>query len=123
MAVAMLLYLVVLFAVKRLLPLDDMQGPLLWIAAALPGIPVAAVFFLIVRYIVELRDEYRRLLEVRKTLVATGVTMTIASIWGTMELLAHASHLPTLYIPVIWYLAQGIGEFVNMVLERRGEAA
>ncbi|WP_184003365.1 hypothetical protein [Stakelama sediminis] len=119
----MLLYLVVLFAVKRLLPLDDMQGPLLWIAAALPGIPVAAVFFLIVRYIVELRDEYRRLLEVRKTLVATGVTMTIASIWGTMELLAHASHLPTLYIPVIWYLAQGIGEFVNMVLERRGEAA
>lgn len=91
-------------------------GPALWAVALLPALPVIAVFWLIGRYIVELRDEYVRMLEVRKALVATGITMTVATAWGFLEMMADAPHLPLFWIPIIWFAGLGAGGCVNALL-------
>lgn len=114
----MTLYVVLLAIVQRAAPLDHMRGLARQGLAALPGLPIAAVFWLLGRYIVEIRDEYQRLLEVRKALIATGITMTIVSIWGFEEMLAGAPHLPAFYIPLIWFGSFGVGECINRFVER-----
>ena len=117
--VAMAIYVLLLIGVQRVFPLDTMHGPVRWLLAALPGLPIAAVFWLIGRFIMEMRDEFLRMLEVRKALIATGVTMTFVSIWGFLEMLADAPHLPLFYVPVMWFGSLGIGQCVNALIERR----
>ena len=53
--------------------------------AMLPALPIVGMFAAIARYLIEESDEYVRMLEVRKTLVATGFALSIATIWGFME--------------------------------------
>ncbi len=116
---AMLSYIVLLFGVQRAFDLDAMRGPARWVLAALPGLPVAAVFWLIGDMILDMRDEYLRLLEVRKAMIATGVTMTLVSILGFLEMLGGAPHLPLFYVPVLWFGSLGIGQCANMLIERQ----
>ncbi|RZL78955.1 MAG: hypothetical protein EOP66_07570 [Sphingomonas sp.] len=116
---AMLSYIVLLFGVQRAFDLDAMHGPARWVLAALPGLPVAAVFWLIGDMILDMRDEYLRLLEVRKAMIATGVTMTLVSILGFLEMLGGAPHLPLFYVPVLWFGSLGIGQCANMLIERQ----
>ena len=117
----MTLYAILLVGVQRVVPLDTMRGAPRYALAALPGIPVAGVFWLIGRYIIELRDEYQRLLEVRKALIATGVAMTLVTIWGFLEMLANAPHLPNFYVPLIWFGGLGVGQCVNTIIEQNAQ--
>lgn len=119
MGVAMLVYVGLLIGVQRAFPLDAMHGPGRWVLAALPGLPIAAVFWLIGDMILDMRDEYLRLLEVRKAMIATGVTMTLVSILGFLEMLGGTPHLPLFYVPVLWFGSLGIGQCVNALIERR----
>ncbi len=118
----MLAYVVLVFAVPVAIRALGAQGLLLWLLALLPALPIIAVFVLIARYIVELTDEYLRVLEVRKALVATGFALSIASIWGFLEIYAGAAHLPSFYVPVLWFAGLGLGSAVNFVAERAGAA-
>ena len=65
------------------------------------------------RYLVEIDDEYQRLLQVRAMLVATGVTMAICSMWGMVELFTTAPHLPLFLVFPIWCLGLLMGAAVN----------
>ena len=119
MIVAMLSYIVLLIGVQRGFPLDAMDGPARWVLAALPSLPIAAVFWLIGAMILGMHDEYLRLLEVRKAMIATGVTMTVVSILGFLEMLGGAPHLPLFYVPVLWFGSLGVGQCANMLIERQ----
>ena len=99
------------------------DGPAAWIVAVLPAFPLSAVFWIIGRYLIDLRDEYRRMLEVRKALVATGFAMTLATGWGFLEVYAHVPHVPLFFVPIEWFAGLGLGSAVNAVIERRGEDA
>ncbi len=118
----MLGYAALVFVAPYLIWAWQAQGPLLWLIAVLPALPILGVFWIIGRYMIELRDEYLRVLEVRKALVATAFTLSVASIWGFLEIYADAAHLPTFYIPVIWFGGLGVGSLVNLIVERGGEA-
>jgi hypothetical protein len=73
--------------------------------------------------LIELRDEYLRMLEIRKALIATGVTMSIAAGWGFLEIYADAPHLPLFFVPVIWFAGLAVGAVVNIVFVHRGAEA
>lgn len=118
MALYVLLVLGVPFAIRA----TGAQGPLLWALAIAPGLPIAAVFWIIGRLLVELDDEYLRMLEVRKALVATGFAMSLASVWGFLEVYAHAPHLPLFFVPIAWFGGLAVGSVVNLIAER-GQAA
>ncbi|OQW47322.1 MAG: hypothetical protein A4S16_08810 [Proteobacteria bacterium SG_bin6] len=123
LALTMIVYAALTVAVPILIRATDARGPFLWILALLPALPLSAVFWLIGRYLVELTDEYRRLLEVRKALVATGFAMAAASAWGFLEVYAQAPHVPLFTVPILWFAGLGLGSLVNLVLERSEDAA
>lgn len=88
-------------------------GPLAWLLALLPGLCVASVFWAFGRLLVEETDEYQRMLLVRQSLIATGFTMTVATLWGFLEMFALVPRVDVFYLVVLWYLGLGIGGCFN----------
>ncbi len=93
MVTAAALSLVTIFAAARTLHHDTAVSPLAIGLALLPGIAVLLMLVAIGRLLFELEDEYLRLLEVRKSLIATGVTLAVTSIWGLLDSFTTAPHL------------------------------
>lgn len=112
----MALYVALVFVSPGLIYALHPQGPLLWAIAILPALPLMAVFWIIGMLLVELRDEYVRMLEVRKALVATGFALSAASAWGFLEVYAQAPHLPLFWVPILWFGGLGLGSLVNAVM-------
>jgi hypothetical protein len=99
----MALYVLLVIGIPLAIRATDAHGVALWGLAVLPSLPLVAVFWIIGRLLIELDDEYLRMLEVRKALVATGFSMSLASVWGFLEVYANAPHLPAFCIPMAWF--------------------
>ena len=121
-AVAMACYIVTLAAAIRFVGGGAVTGPPAYLLALLPGLSVAGVFWAIGRLLVEERDEYLRVLLVRQVLVASGFTLTVATIWGFLENLRLVAHVDAFYIAVLFFLGLGLGSCFNwLTLRGRGE--
>lgn len=114
-AVAMVLYLGTLFAAEILIEDRGLSGPAAYVLAALPGLSFAAVFWIFVRLIVEERDEFFRMLYVRQILVATGLALTAAAVWGFLETYMPVPHIRAFWWPTIWCFGLGIGAIYNKI--------
>lgn len=119
----MALYVILVWASPFAIEATRATGPLLWGIAILPALPLMAVFWIIGRLLIELRDEYVRMLQIRQALVATGFAMSAASAWGFLEVYADAPHLPLFTVPILWFAGLLIGSIVNVVLERQASDA
>lgn len=111
--VAMAIYLTSLFACEWLIEDAGMDGWPAYALAALPGLAFAAVPWIFTRLIVEERDEFLRLLYIRQVMVATGLTLTAAAIWGFLETYVAVPHIAAFWWPTIWCLGLGIGALYN----------
>lgn len=80
-----------------------------WAIAILPALPIIGMIWTIGRLIVETDDEYQRFLFVKQTLIATGLTLAIATAWGFLENFDLAPHLPGFYVTVLWFAMIGVG--------------
>lgn len=114
MAIAAAAYIAAIFLAVRVLPKNAPPGIESVAIALVPGIAVLGMIWGFARLLVELDDEYLRLLEVRKALVSLGVTLTVASVWGLLETFTTVPRLPVFWIFPIW----AIGLFVGMVWNR-----
>ena len=83
--------------------------------ALLPGLAVLLMLYAIARLLLELEDEYLRLLEVRKSLIATGVTLAVTSVWGLLEIFTVAPKLEVFWVFPIWCVGLAVGAIVNRV--------
>lgn len=119
-AIAMAAYLVTLSAALRFVGGGAVTGPPAYLLGMLPGLSVAGVFWAVGRLLVEEKDEYLRMLLVRQTLVATGFTLTVATIWGFLENLRLVPHVDAFYIAILWFFGLGLGSCYNW-LTLRGE--
>jgi hypothetical protein len=88
-------------------------GPVAWIVAVLPAIPIIGIFGAMGRYLAEEQDEYVRMLMVRQMLWAMGFTLSVATIWGFLDNFGLVGHVDGYWIVVVWYLGQSIGAIVN----------
>ncbi len=116
-----IVYVVLLFTADILIKRQGLSGPLAYVVAMLPALPIIGFFIAIGRYLVEERDEYQRMLRVRQALVATGFALSIATAWGFLESFDLAPHFDAYWIAVIWFLGLGIGSCVNVALAKRAE--
>lgn len=112
-------YGVLLIAVVWLFNRHLLSGPIAYLAALLPALPIIGVFAAMGRYLIEERDEYLRMLTTRQTLVATGFALSIATAWGFLESFEVAPHVDAFYIAVLWFGGLGLGSCVNSLIERR----
>jgi hypothetical protein len=112
-AVAMAAYIVTLTLALRLVPSGAVSGPLAYLLALLPGLSVAAVFWAVGRLLIEEQDEYLRMLLVRQSLIATGLTLSLATVWGFLENFGLVPHIDAFYIAVLWFAGLGVGALYN----------
>lgn len=82
--------------------------------ALLPGIAALGWLWAMGRLLIELDDEYLRMLEVRKFLVATGATLAITSVWGVLELYSpQVPKLAVFFVFPMWCIGLTLGQLVN----------
>jgi len=115
---AMIVYVLMVAAATALSETALGRGPAIWGIALLPALPLLYVFWIIGRYLAEQHDEYVRMLEVRKALVATGLTLAVTTVLGFLEIYAEAPHLPLFFVPVIWFAGLCAGQIFNWIAER-----
>ena len=115
LAATMALYLASLFLAEYVIEDLLIPGPIAAICAALPGLAFAGVFWIFAALIVEEKDEFYRLLYVRQGLIATGITLTAAAIWGVLERYAILPHVEAFWWPTIWCFGLGIGAIFNKI--------
>lgn len=83
------------------------------IVAILPGLAMIGVFWAIGRLIVEEQDEFIRMLVVRQSLIATGITLSAASVWGFLEGADLVPHAPAYWWAVLWFVGLALGAVSN----------
>ena len=111
--IAMVAYVATLFLAEILIDDRGLTGPLAWLVALLPGLCVASVFWAIGRLLIEETDEYLRSLLVRQMLVATGLTMVVATIYGFLENYGLVAHVDAFYLTILFFVGLGVGSLVN----------
>lgn len=119
LGITMALYGVTLVGVNLWFRHAPPTGVLAYVAAVLPALPIAGVFVVIGRLIVEMRDEYIRAQFIRHSLIATGLTLSITTGWGFLEGFGLARHIAGYYAATIWFSAFGLITCANTVMMLR----
>ena len=104
-----------LTAAKYLARQADVSEPLLWFLALLPGLAMVGIFYAYGMLIVEQKDEFLRMLVVRQLIIATGIALTFATVWGFLESFGLAPHVYPYYVAIVWIAGFGFGGLVNRV--------
>jgi hypothetical protein len=91
LAAAMIAYFLVLVGSLSLLREGHLTGPLLWIVAAAPAIPILGVLVAMGLYLKEEPDEFERMIHVESMLWGLGAVLAVSTVWG---FLANAQVVP-----------------------------
>ncbi|MET3664779.1 hypothetical protein [Caulobacter sp. 1776] len=92
LAVAMIAYFLALIGSLALLRGGNLAGPLLWIVAVAPAIPILGVLVAMGLYLKEEPDEFERAVHVEAMLWGLGAVLAVTTVWG---FLANAQVVPT----------------------------
>jgi hypothetical protein len=117
-----LIYAAALFVAVYCFKHQLLSGPVAWVAAILPAVPVIGIFGAIGRYLVEESDEYLRMMMARQALIASGFALSIATAWGFLENFGLVSHVYAYYAAILWFAGLGVGACVNCLQARRTAA-
>jgi hypothetical protein len=109
------LYLLAIGLATWLIPDDAHASPLTVGIALLPGLAIVAMIWAMARLLIELDDEYLKLLEIRKALAATGVVLVVASVWGLLELYTDVPRLPVFLVFPLWCGGLALGQLWNRI--------
>jgi hypothetical protein len=120
LTLVMILYIAVLVGVKLWFRHAPPTSALAYLAAVLPALPIAGVFLVIGRLLMEMKDEYVRMLLVRQSLIATGFALSVATGWGFLEGAGLVPHAEGYWAAVLWFAGLGVGGLANWALEARG---
>ena len=63
--------------------------------------------------LLDLDDEFLRLLEVRKALFATALTLAGCGVWGLLEIFTEVPALPVFWVFPLWCVGFGAGALFN----------
>ena len=110
-----LAYIATVMMASWLIPDDAEATPLTVAIALVPALATSGFIWAMARYIAELKDEYVRMLEIRKMLVATGLTLALASGRGILELFTDVPRVQLFYVFPAWCLGLAVGSLVNKV--------
>ena len=81
----------------------SLHGPVAYLLAVLPALPIVWMLFATGVYLAEEKDEFQRMVLVQCMLGGIGGTLAATTIWGYWEDFVHAPHLgSTLVFPMFW---------------------
>lgn len=107
------LYIALVLVASQFIPND--AEPSAWVIAfaLLPGLCVLGWIWNMGRLFLTMEDEYLRMLEVRKAMWATAITLGICGGWGLVELFTTVERLPVFFVFPIWCLGLAVGQLIN----------
>jgi hypothetical protein len=108
-----LLYAVLLIAVSWMFRRNDPVGGLAFALALLPALPLVGIFLAMGRYLVEEGDEYLRMVESRKALIATGFTLIVTTCWGFLQSFGQLPDADFYWAAILWFGGLGLGSCVT----------
>ena len=115
MVLVSITYLASIFLASALI---DEGDPVTWLTVALaimPGLGVVGYIWAIARLMIEETDEFLRMLIVRQSLIATGIALSAASVWGFLEQFGVAPHIEAYWWAVIYFVGFGVGAMINRI--------
>jgi hypothetical protein len=109
----MLAYVVIVFAVSWLFENhQEPAGPIAYLLAILPAIPIIGIIVIMGLYLVEEKDEFMRMRQVMAMLIGMGLTMSVTVAWGFLEIYMHVAHMSSFWVfPMFcaaWGFASGV---------------
>ncbi|HEX3967183.1 MAG TPA: hypothetical protein VHW70_04395 [Edaphobacter sp.] len=115
LAPTMLLYLVFLFIAQWTFHHHPPTGPLIYLLAILPALPLIGSLALIGLYITEESDEFERSIIVQSMLWGLGGALSVGTIWGFLEDYAKAPHISIFHVYLFFWIFMGISTpFIRM---------
>ncbi len=114
-ALCMVFYLVTLSAAEILIEDKGLGGWMAVVLASLPGLSFAGIIWVFGVLIVEEKDEFMRLLHVRQGLIATGIVLTLAAVWGFLETYRIVAPVAAFWWPTLWCFGIGVGAIFNKI--------
>ena len=106
-------YVLTLFAALGTTRHITIEGPLLWAFALLPTVPIIGLIWAIARLLIEETDEFQRMRMVRASLIASGLVLVAATLWGFLEMFGLVPHVWLWAVFPLWALGLGVGQIVN----------
>lgn len=85
---------------------DHAQATLIGLAL-LSAFPIIGVFWAIFRLLMEIDDEYQRMLFVKQTLVATALMLAIVTVWQFLQVFEVVETGPQ-WVAAIWFGMLGV---------------
>ncbi len=110
MLVASMLYVVTLMGAIWLSQAVKFPAPLFVAIAIAPSLPVIGMIWAMARLLVEEDDEYLRSRHVHHSLVATGIVLTLGTVWGFLEQFNVVVHIPAYWVFPAWAMGLGISQ-------------
>lgn len=112
---ATIVYVAAILLASWLIPDGAKATPLTVGIALLPGLAIAAMVWAMGRLLIELDDEYLRMLEVQKALIATGITLAATATWGILELYTDVAKVPLFFAFPLWCAGLGAAQIWQKV--------
>lgn len=100
--------LVVFWAIAAalMLKLMHLHGPLAWVVAVLPALPILWILYETGRYLAAEKDEFQRNLFVQSLLGGTFCTLAALTMWAYLEDYVGAPRLDLIWVyPLFWLFA------------------
>lgn len=107
---AMVAYLVLIFGASFAFRDPGLSGPLAWAIAVAPALPIVAVIAIMGLYIKEETDEFQRRILIESMLWGFGVTLTVTTVSGFLEMYVHTPGLQSFWAFPIFCLAMGVSQ-------------
>ena len=111
-------YAVLLIGAEYVVKLTAPVAAIRVVLALLPALAIVAIFVAVGRFLVEETDEYLRARLVRQILWATGATLSLATVYGFLQVFDVAPSVPLYVIAILWFFCLGVA---GAALRIRGE--
>jgi len=117
MMLVTVIYVAGVFFAEFLFDHYAVTGILAFVVALVPALGVLGFIGAIGRYLLEEQDEYIRMRETQKFLIATGFMMVIITVYGFFEQYDLVPHIPVYFAFVVWCAGLGVASLFQW---RRG---
>src|SRR5208283_1965437 len=106
--IAMLFYVLFLVGSVSVFARYHPAGPLAYVLAILPALPIVGMITVFGIYLGEEKDELQRAMGVQALLWSTGATLSLTTVWGFLENFTNVPHLQLMWIYPIFGVFFGI---------------
>ena len=102
-------------AARYLIDQGLVDGPVVWAVALPPGLAMLGIFYAYGMLIIEQKDEFIRMLVLRQLIIATGIALSFATVWGFLEEFGLVEHIYAYYFAIAWIVGFAFGGLVNRI--------